>query len=168
MCVVPIRANAAKRPSEFRRLRSASVLAEVFHFLCAQEFILVLAGRVFHEDGHGVGFLVEQVTSHVLRSVFLLPSAQAHDVSHGIFALVQEHVVEDLLPGGGLAEHISAIGHTGAQSVREEDAERSVRGKYVGESAAQPICGVASCAGAVQGFDQWLVAKTIAVRAGEI
>ncbi len=39
-------------------------------------------------------------------------------------------IIEGLLPGGGLAEHIWAIGHTGAQSVREEDAERSVRGKY--------------------------------------
>ena len=137
----PIRANAVKRPSEFGRLRSSSILAEVFHFLCAQEFIFVLTCRVFHEDGHGIGFLVEEVTTHVLRSILLLPSAQSHDVCHGIFAFVQEHVVKDLLPGGGLTEYISAIGHTGAQSVRKEDTERSVRGKHIGESAVQSICG---------------------------
>ena len=136
MRTAPVRSHTAQRPLEFGRLRGAPVLAEVLHLLCVQEFVFVLAGRVLHEDGHGVGVFVEQVPAYVLRRVLLFPSAQPHDVGHGVFALIQECMVESASPALRLLEQVSAIGQTGAQRVCEKDAERAIFGEHVDEAGA--------------------------------
>ena len=129
----------------------APVLAEVLHLLRVEEFVLVLAGRVLHEDGHGVGVLVQQIPTHVLRRILLPPSAQAHDVRHRILAFVQERAVERATLAGGLAEHVVAVRQTGAQRVREEDTERAVAGEHRGETVGQTVApaALAACLAAI-------------------
>lgn len=155
-------------PPEFRRLRRAPVLAVVPHLLRVEEFVLVLAGRVFHEDRHSARLLVEQVPAHVLRCVLLPPSAQPHDVRHRVFAFVQECTVERAPVRARLPEQVVAVGESGAQRVREEDAERPVVGEHCGERCVQAVRGFAAADGDVRRVDQRLPAEAFAVRSGEV